>query len=90
MLRWSTSRSRYHHKPTYRESSPLTVYVCRYDAVPDDLNEIARINHQHSENNPYSQFRTVYSLDEIKNSQSLYGPVTKLQWCGSFGKPFPS
>ena len=48
--------------------------------MPDDLNEIARINHAHSAKNPYSQFRTVYSFDEIKNSQSLYGPVTKLQW----------
>lgn len=53
---------------------------CRYDAVVDDLNEIARINHAHSAQNPYSQFRTVYTLDEVKNSQSLYGPVTKLQW----------
>jgi sterol carrier protein 2 len=52
----------------------------RHDAVIDDLNEIARINHLHSAKNPYSQFRTVYTLDQIKNSPSMYGPVTKLQW----------
>ncbi|KAK2813888.1 hypothetical protein FQN50_000289 [Emmonsiellopsis sp. PD_5] len=56
-------------------------YIEKHDAVPDDLAEIARVNHLHSANNPYSQFRTVYSLDEIKNSAALYGPVTKLQCC---------
>ncbi|KAK2750046.1 hypothetical protein FQN55_002764 [Onygenales sp. PD_40] len=56
-------------------------YIEKHDAVPDDLAEIARVNHLHSANNPYSQFQTVYSLDEIKNSAALYGPVTKLQCC---------
>ncbi|PGH21439.1 hypothetical protein AJ80_03230 [Polytolypa hystricis UAMH7299] len=56
-------------------------YIKKYDAVEDDLAEIARINHLHSAKNPYSQFRTVYTLDEIKNSQSLFGSITKLQCC---------
>ncbi|EEP78099.1 hypothetical protein UREG_02948 [Uncinocarpus reesii 1704] len=56
-------------------------YIEKYDAVVDDLNEIARVNHAHSAQNPYSQFRTVYSLDQVKGSPSMYGPVTKLQCC---------
>ncbi|KKZ67437.1 hypothetical protein EMCG_06888 [[Emmonsia] crescens] len=56
-------------------------YIEKHDAVPDDLAEIARVNHLHSANNPYSQFQTVYTLDEIKESTALYGPVTKLQCC---------
>ena len=31
----------------------------------------------------YAQFRTEYSLDEIKNSNSIYPPLTKLQ-CSYF------
>ncbi|PGH03188.1 sterol carrier protein 2 [Blastomyces parvus] len=56
-------------------------YIEKHDAIPDDLAEIARVNHLHSAKNPYSQFQTVYTLDEIKNSPALYGPVTKLQCC---------
>ncbi|OJD26130.1 hypothetical protein ACJ73_02501, partial [Blastomyces percursus] len=52
-----------------------------HDAIPDDLVEIARINHLHSAKNPYSQFQTIYTLDEIKDSPALYGPVIKLQCC---------
>jgi sterol carrier protein 2 len=32
-------------------------------------------------NNPYSQFQTEYTLDEIKNAPMVYEPLTKLQCC---------
>lgn len=42
---------------------------------------IAQVNHKHSANNPYSQFRDVYTLDEIKASPKIFGPVAKLECC---------
>ncbi|KAJ5484209.1 hypothetical protein N7539_006005 [Penicillium diatomitis] len=53
--------------------------VPRYGAQPDDFAEIARISHEHSQKNPYAQFRQAYSLDEILKSTPVYGPLTKLQ-----------
>jgi len=38
-------------------------------------------NHKHSVNNPYSQFRDEYTLDQVMKSQKIYGPLTKLQCC---------
>lgn len=43
--------------------------------------EIARINHLHSAKNPYSQFRDVYTLDQILSSPPIHAPLTKLQCC---------
>lgn len=31
--------------------------------------------------NPYSQFRDVYTLDQVLNSPKVFGPLTKLQCC---------
>jgi sterol carrier protein 2 len=45
------------------------------------MNLVAEKNHRHSAKNPYSQFRDVYTLDQITNSRSIYGPVTFLQCC---------
>lgn len=45
------------------------------------LAKIAQINHKHSANNPYSQFRDVYTLDQIKASPKIFGPVAKLECC---------
>ena len=56
-------------------------YISNHGAHPDDLAEIARVNHQHSQSNPYSQFQDVYTLDQIKKSPIAYGPLTKLQCC---------
>ncbi|KAK2751115.1 hypothetical protein FQN57_000190 [Myotisia sp. PD_48] len=56
-------------------------YIEKNGGEIDDLNEIARVNHLHSADNPYSQFRDIYTLEQIKNSPSLYGPITKLQCC---------
>ena len=53
----------------------------KYGSTPEHFAKIAEKNHRHSANNPYSQFRDVYTLDEIKNSQKYYHPLTKLQCC---------
>lgn len=51
----------------------------RYGAKAEDFAEIGRINHLHSAQNPYSQFRDVYTLDQIMNSTMIHAPITKLQ-----------
>lgn len=38
-------------------------------------------NHKHSVNNPYSQFRDEYTLEQIQKSTKIFGPLTKLQCC---------
>src|SRR5271156_2672424 len=53
----------------------------RYGAKPEDFAEIARINHEHSQRNPYSQFRDVYTLDQIMKAPMIHEPLTKLQCC---------
>ena len=53
----------------------------RYGAKVEDFAEIARINHAHSPNNPYSQFQTVYSLEQVLASPKIHEPLTKLQCC---------
>lgn len=55
-------------------------YMEKYGAKLEDFAEIARINHLHSAKNPYSQFRDVYTLDQIMKSPKVYEPLTKLQW----------
>ena len=56
-------------------------YMERYGAEPKDFAEIARINHLHSSKNPYSQFRDVYTLEQIQESPMMHDPLTKLQCC---------
>ncbi|KAG8527875.1 uncharacterized protein KY384_006791 [Bacidia gigantensis] len=56
-------------------------YMEKYGATREDFAEIARVNHLHSKQNPYSQFRDVYTLEEILGSQELFEPLTKLQAC---------
>jgi sterol carrier protein 2 len=53
----------------------------RHGATKEDFAEIARINHAHSVNNPYSQFQDVYTLDQILASPTIHDPLTKLQCC---------
>jgi sterol carrier protein 2 len=43
--------------------------------------KIAYKNHKHSVNNPYSQFRDVYTEDQIAKSPVVHEPLTKLQCC---------
>ena len=46
---------------------------------PDHYAWIGWKNHKHSVNNPYAQFQTEYTLDEIKEAQMIHEPLTKLQ-----------
>lgn len=54
-------------------------YMEQYGAKPEDFAEIARVSHEHSQRNPYAQFKTKYSLQEILDSPMIYPPLTKLQ-----------
>lgn len=50
-----------------------------YGTTADHFAKIGHKNHKHSVDNPYSQFRDEYSLDDIKASRMIYDPLTKLQ-----------
>ncbi|KAL9604941.1 MAG: hypothetical protein Q9219_000129 [cf. Caloplaca sp. 3 TL-2023] len=56
-------------------------YMEKYGAETKDFAEIARVNHAHSAKNPYSQFRDVYTLEQVLASPMLHEPLTKLQCC---------
>jgi sterol carrier protein 2 len=56
-------------------------HMRKYGTTDDHFAKIAEKNHRHSANNPYSQFRDIYTLDQIKESQMFYPPLTKLQCC---------
>jgi sterol carrier protein 2 len=56
-------------------------YKERFGATNEDFAEIGRINHEHSKRNPYSQFTTEYTLEEVMKSPMLHEPLTKLQCC---------
>ncbi|KAK2711542.1 sterol carrier protein 2-like isoform X2 [Artemia franciscana] len=72
------------------EAAPITAQMFgaagaehnkKYGTTPEHMAKIAYKNHKHSVNNPYSQFRDEYTLDQIKNSPRVSGPLTKLQCC---------
>ncbi|EXJ61409.1 sterol carrier protein 2 [Cladophialophora psammophila CBS 110553] len=56
-------------------------YIKKYGASPKDFAEIARVNHEHSQRNPYAQFKVEYSEEQILRSPAIYGVLTKLQCC---------
>jgi acetyl-CoA acetyltransferase len=56
-------------------------YMEKYGAKPEHFARIGWKNHKHSVNNPYSQFQTEYSLEEIQNAPMVFAPLTKLQCC---------
>lgn len=56
-------------------------HMKKYGSKPEHFAKIAYKNHKHSVNNPYSQFRDEYTLDQIKNSPMIHAPLTKLQCC---------
>ncbi|KAK5688930.1 hypothetical protein LTS10_000910 [Elasticomyces elasticus] len=56
-------------------------YMEKYGAKAEDFAEIARVNHEHSKRNPYSQFQQDYTLEEIMKSPMIHEPLTKLQCC---------
>jgi acetyl-CoA acetyltransferase len=53
----------------------------RYGTTPEHFAMIGHKNHKHSVNNPYSQFRDEYSLEDILAAPMVYEPLTKLQCC---------
>ena len=56
-------------------------HMDKYNTTPKHFAMIAEKNHRHSANNPYSQFRDVYTLDQILAAPKVYEPLTKLQCC---------
>jgi sterol carrier protein 2 len=53
----------------------------RYGTRPEAFAKIGHKNHKHSVNNPYSQFRDEYSLEDILRAPMVFDPLTKLQCC---------
>jgi len=53
----------------------------RYGTTAEHFALIGLKNHKHSVNNPYSQFRDEYSLEDILAAPMVYDPLTKLQCC---------
>ncbi|CAH1100107.1 unnamed protein product [Psylliodes chrysocephalus] len=56
-------------------------HMQKYGTKLEHFAKIAYKNHKHSVNNPKSQFRDEYSLEQILKSPNVYGPLTKLQCC---------
>lgn len=56
-------------------------YMERYGVTAETFAKIGEKNHRHSVNNPYSQFRDQYTLEEILASPMVHDPLTKLQCC---------
>src|ERR1700760_4413142 len=84
----NTLKSMASHRPllpvassTFKEANQTRFQPTRYGAKPEDFAEIGRINHQHSANNPYSQFQDQYTLEQISKSNMIHEPLTKLQCC---------
>lgn len=56
-------------------------YKEKFGAKNEDFAEIARINHEHSKRNPYSQFQDEYTLEQVMKATMIHEPLTKLQCC---------
>ena len=56
-------------------------HMDRYGSTAEQFAKIGEKNHRHSVNNPYSQFRDEYSLQDILAAPMVYEPLTKLQCC---------
>ncbi len=54
-------------------------HMDRYGSQPDHYAWIGWKSHKHSVNNPYAQFQTEYSIDDIKEAPMIHEPLTKLQ-----------
>jgi len=53
----------------------------KYGTTKEHFAKIAYKNHKHSVNNPYSQFRDEYTLEDILKSRPVFEPLTMLQCC---------
>ena len=56
-------------------------YMERYGVTAETFAKIGEKNHRHSVNNPNSQFRDQYTLEDILASPMIHAPLTKLQCC---------
>jgi sterol carrier protein 2 len=56
-------------------------HMQKYGTGLDKFAKIAHKNHKHSVNNPYSQFRDEYTLEQIQKAPEVCSPMTKLQCC---------
>ncbi|MGV9545224.1 lipid-transfer protein [Nocardia beijingensis] len=54
-------------------------HMKEYGTTAEHFAKIGFKNHKHSVNNPYSQFRDEYTMDQILDSRMIYDPLTKLQ-----------
>ena len=54
-------------------------HMDKYGSKPEHFAWIGWKNHKHSVNNPYAQFQTEYSLDDVKAAKVIHEPLTKLQ-----------
>lgn len=57
------------------------VHTERYGVTAEACARIGEENHRHSADDPCSQSRDEYSLDDILAAPMAYGPLTKLQCC---------
>ncbi|KAM9129832.1 sterol carrier protein 2 [Pangshura tecta] len=53
----------------------------KYGTKQEHFAKIAWKNHNHSTNNPFSQFQQKYSLDQVLQSRKIYDFLTVLQCC---------
>lgn len=53
----------------------------KYGTTKEHFAKIAYKNHRNSVNNPYSQFRDEYTLEQVLEAPKVYEPLTKLQCC---------
>ena len=51
----------------------------RYGTTAEQFAKIGVKNHRHSANNPYAQFQTEYSLEDVMSARTIHGPLTMLQ-----------
>ncbi|WP_410874593.1 lipid-transfer protein [Nocardia sp. A7] len=56
-------------------------YMQRYGAAPETFAKVQVKARKHSANNPYSVFRTQLTEQQVLDSPTLYGPVTRFQAC---------
>jgi len=56
-------------------------HMDKYGTTAEQFAKIGHKNHKHSVNNPYSQFRDEYTLQQILDAPMVYDPLTKLQCC---------
>ncbi|MHC6628504.1 thiolase C-terminal domain-containing protein [Streptomyces globosus] len=54
-------------------------HMDRYGTTPEQLAAVAAKNHRHSADNPYAQFRDVYSVAEVLAAKPVHEPLTRLQ-----------